>query len=87
MAQKKTRSKAWGFGSDSQTLNKCLKEFDGYIVKNQWSKAQKTVEELEQRFSSKKQVLECWLTLAYAKGDWKSYQQKATEYVFNTIFI
>ncbi len=82
MAQKKTRKKAWGFGSDSQTLDKCLKEFERYIVKKQWSKAQKTVEQLEKRFSSKKQVLECWLTLAYAKGDWKTYQQKATEYIF-----
>ena len=80
MGQKKKRKKAWGFGSNSQTLNKYLKEFDRYIVKQQWSKAQKTVEELEQRFSSQKQVLECWLTLAYAKADWKTYQQKATEY-------
>ena len=80
MAQKKTRKKAWGFGSNSQTLNKCLKEFYRYIAKEQWSKAQKTLEELEQRFPSNKQVLESWLTLAYAKGDWKTYQQKGTEY-------
>ncbi len=80
MSQKKTRKKAWGFGSDSQTLNKYLREFDKYIVKNQWSKAQKVLEELEQRFSSKKEVLECWLTLTYAKSDWTTYQQKATEY-------
>ncbi|MDJ0650541.1 MAG: tetratricopeptide repeat protein [Xenococcaceae cyanobacterium MO_188.B19] len=80
MAKRKARKKAWGFGSDSQTLNKCLQEFDKYIVKNKWSKAQKIVEELEQRFSSKKEVLECWLTLAYAQNDWTTYQQKATEY-------
>ena len=80
MAQKKTRKKAWGFGSDSQTLNKCLKEFDSYIIKKQWLKAQKTLEQLEQRFPSKKEVLECWLTLAYAKGNWTTYQQKGTEY-------
>ena len=80
MARKKTRKKAWGFSSDPQTLDKYLREFERYIIKKQWSKAQKTLEQLDQRFSSKKQVLECWLNLAYEKGDWKTYQQKATEY-------
>ena len=33
MAQKKNRKKAWGFSSDSQTLDKCLQEFERYLVK------------------------------------------------------
>ena len=82
MAQKKTRKKVWGFGNDSQTLDKYLREFERCLVKKQWSKAEKTLEQLEQGFSSNKQVWECWLNLAYAKGDWKTYQQKATEYSF-----
>ena len=81
MARKKIRKKTWGFGSDSQTLDQFLKEFEKYIATNQWSKAQETLEQLEKRFPSKKQVSECWLALAYAKGDWQTYQQKATEYI------
>jgi tetratricopeptide (TPR) repeat protein len=80
MTQKKQRTKTWGFASDAQTFNKVLQEFDRYILKKQWLKAQKTLEELERRFPTNKEVLECWLTLAHEKGDWKSYQQKATEY-------
>lgn len=80
MTQKKTKTKAWGFASNSQTLNKCLKEFERYIANKQWLKAEKTLEEIEQRFPSNKEVLESWLTLAYERGDWKNYQQKATEY-------
>ena len=80
MAQKKTKKKVWGFGSDAQTFNQSLKNFDRYIAEQDWVRAEKTVEQLEQRFAAKKEVLECWLTLAYEKGDWHSYQQKATEY-------
>ena len=80
MAKKKTKKLAWGFSSDSQNLDKYLQKFDRYILKKQWLKAEKILEELEQRFPSKKEVFECWLTLAYEKGDWQTYQQKATEY-------
>jgi hypothetical protein len=81
MAKKKTKKLAWGFSSDSQNiLDKYLPKFEKYIRKKQWLKAEKILEELEQRFPSKKEVFECWLTLAYEKGDWHTYQQKATEY-------
>lgn len=80
MAKKKTGKKAWGFGADSLTLDKSIQEFSKYILKKQWLRAEKILEQLEQRFPAKKEVLECWITLAYEKGDWKAYQEKAREY-------
>ena len=80
MAKKKRKSKSWGFAPDTQAIDKCLQEFDRYIAKKQWLKAEKILEELEQRFPEKKEVFECWLTLAYEQGDWNTYQEKATEY-------
>ena len=80
MARKKNRKQSWGFSSDAYNLDKYLQKFDRYINKQQWLQAQDVVEELEQRFPQKKEVLECWLTWAYETANWQTYQQKATEY-------
>ena len=80
MAKKKTKKKGWGFSSSSQSLNECLKQFDKYIVNQQWLKAKQKLEELEQRFPPNKEIFKCWLTLADEQGDQKTYQQKAEEF-------
>ncbi len=50
MAKRKARKKAWGFGSDSQTLNKCLQEFDKYIVKKKVVKGTKNSRRIRAAF-------------------------------------
>ena len=52
MAKKKTKKLAWGFSSDSQNIDKYLQKFDRYILKKQWLKAEKILEELGLRVAS-----------------------------------
>jgi tetratricopeptide (TPR) repeat protein len=80
MAQKKNRKRAWGFSSEPQVLRKYIQQVDRYIIEEEWSKAEKLLAELDQRFPQEKEVLESWLSLCYEKGDWKGYQKKAMEY-------